>query len=503
MLRNISSNWGLVVFRMALVFYLTPFTINILGESQYGAWVLIASATSYLQMLALGMPMATVQFLTRFSASGRQEELNRTAGSVAGMYLLIGLGTLLVGTVLFFVFDRVYDIPPAFRHEARIAFALVVLNIAMSFMGQLPYGMLAAHEDFVIRNRIQIGGLTLRLGLTVALLTAHASLVWLAVAQIATFLFEFSIATWVTRRRYPEIRVSLANFEWRMVREIFTFSMFALVLHVGGQLIFESSSLVIGGFLPLSDIAPFAVAASLAIYLTEFMRGIGQVMMPKATALHVQDRMRELRAVYLKWSKISLSLSFAACTFLLVLGPRFLAWWIQPDYETTAGPVLQILMLGFLLFLPARAVALPILMGLGNPRVASFTFLGTGLANVGLSVWLVRAYGLPGVAIGATIPNVVFALTVFWLAGRVLGVSPLEFVRHVVIRPVLGALPVLMVLVWFRDGFGVRTLPELLLAGIAGVAVGGVVALLFVYRNDPYLDLPRELSARLRRFRAA
>ena len=47
---------------------------------------------------------------------------------------------------------------------------------------------------------------------------------------------------------------------------------------------------------------------------------------------------------------------------------------------------------------------------------------------------------------------------------------------------------------WFKFGVGVQTLPGLVGAGMAMVALFGVTAMLFVYRGDPYVDFtPRRL----------
>jgi len=58
--------------------------------------------------------------------------------------------------------------------------------------------------------------------------------------------------------------------------------------------------------------------------------------------------------------------------FLLVLGPRFIAWWVGRS-STIGGRSCQILMVSYLVFLPIRGVAF-ILMGLGKPRLPTIDF---------------------------------------------------------------------------------------------------------------------------------
>lgn len=501
MLKNVGSNWLLSVFGIGIAFFLTPFVIHTLGTERYGTWVLVASVTGYLSMLSLGIPMATVRFVAKDAAAGDQEAVNRTVGTCAGLYLIIGVASALVGAVLFAVWDRVYDIPLALRSEARWAFALVVLNISASFIGQLPYGILSAHQDFVTRNKVLMASITIRCGLTFALLSLDVSMVWLAVVQITGFVFEFTVASALVRRRYPGLRVRLSGFSPHLVREIFAFSAYVVILHAGMQLVFQSDSLVIGGFLPLSHIPHFAVASSLAVYLMEFVIGVGAVVMPTAAALQSQGRLPELRDLYLRWSKITVSLALISCAYLIVLGPRFIGWWIGPDFEKPSGEVLQILMAANIAFLPARGVALAVLMGLGKPRQATIAFLITGGANLALSLALVRPLGINGVAIGTAVPNVAFAAVVIALVHRELAVPWGEYLRYALSRTVIGAVPLFAFLLWLRDGVGVRGLAGLAAAGFATLGVGALIAFAYVFRGDERVGLERWLAARSRRVR--
>src|SRR3989449_9270370 len=229
----------------------------------------------------------------------------------------------------------------------------------------------------------------------------------------------------------------------------------------------------------------------------EFIIAIAAVVMPMATRLQTQGRSSELREIFLKWSKIAVSLTLMAGLFLIVLGPRFIAWWIDPAFEKPAGQVLQILMVSYLVFLPVRGVSLPILVGLGKPGLPTIGFLVAGALNLGLSVMLARPLGLAGVAIGTAVPNVLFAGLVLVHACRELGTPVAEYLRYVVPRATLGALPVLALLLWFKLGLEVRSLGGLAGAGVAmGLLLSGT-RVFFVYRNDPYVDLRGRL-ARLR-----
>ena len=497
MLKNVGSNWIVSLVTALATCLLTPFVLHSIGVEAYGTWVLITSVTGYLGLLALGVPMASVRYLAEHVAADDREGTNRAIGSCLGLYLLLGSAGLVVGAGLYVFFTFTYTVPPAILVDARIAFAIAVIYVSLWFAALLPEGIFAAHNDFVVRNVVRIAGVLLRVVLTVGLLTLDATLVVIAIVQFACIAFDFFVCWLVIRGRYPGTRLKLADFDRGMVRRIFSFSLFVLLLQAGMRLSFETDSLVIGAFKDVGSIPHFTVGNSLIVYLMEFILAIAAVVMPAATRCKAQGRMAELRETFLKWSKIALTLTLMFGMFLIVLGPRFIAWWIDPSFERPAGQVLQILMTSYLAFLPIRGVALPILMGLGKPRLPAFGFLAAGVLNLGLSVWLVGPLGLAGVALGTAIPNVLFAALVLVQACRELEISVGAFLRYVVPRALLGALPAFALLLWFKLGMEVRGFGELAIAGTAMTALFALTCVLFVYRNDPYIDLRRFALSRV------
>lgn len=488
MLRNVGSNWVLILVTIAASYLLTPFIIHRLGEEGYGTWTLITTLTGHISLLALGVPMACVRYLSQHVAAGDTRRMNQTIGSCVGLYCAVGVVAAVLGALLL-LFFRQYSIPEEWKGESLLAFWVMVVTVSASFMGFLPEGILFAHHDFVRRNVIRMAGVLLRTGLTIGLLALDASLVALASIQLTCLAFDFFVSWLIIRRRYPEVRIGLAGFNLGVVREIFSFSVWVLLLTAGARLSFESDALVIGAFMGVGAIPFYVVANSLIVYLIDFMTSIAAVVSPMTTKLNTEGRIDEVRAMFLKWSKVALSLTIMAGLFLCVLGPRFIAWWIDPSYEQPAGGVLQILMVSSFVFLPVRGVAVPILMGLGKPRMPALAFIAAGLLNVGLSMALIGPLGLAGVALGTAIPNVLFSLVVLAVVCRELDVSVAHWTRYVVPRATLGALPVLALLLWFRLGLQVQSLTGLLVAGIVMVLLFGLVWIGFVYRGDPYVDV--------------
>jgi len=275
-----------------------------------------------------------------------------------------------------------------------------------------------------------------------------------------------------------------------------------LLLTAGARLSFETDALVIGAIMGVGSIPFYVVANSLIVYVMDFVIAIAAVVAPMATKLNTTGESNQLREMFLKWSKVALSLTLMVGLFLIVFGPKFIGWWIDPSYERPSGQVLQILMVSSLVFLPIRGVALPLLMGLGKPKEPAVASVAAGLLNLGLSVVLARRFGLAGVAVGTAIPNVLFAAWVLVVACRALQLTVADYVKYVVPRAALGALPIVALLLWLKLALDIQTLAGLVGAGSVMVLFFGITWIFFVYRQDPYVDLRPHLG-RLRAWNKA
>ena len=225
--------WAVTLVTIAATYLMTPFVIHSLSQEGYGIWTLITSSpvTSACSPSACH-GMRAIPGPARGGA--RRTEGERSDRQLCGLYLMMGGVAVLVGAGLTGMFLAVYGPPPELQRDALVACGVMVLVVSSAFIGLLPEGIMFAHHDFVLRNVVRIGGVLLRLSLTIGLLTAHASLTALAVVQLFCFVFDFSLSWLLIRRRYPAVRISLRDFDWRMVRQILSFSLYVLLLEAPG-----------------------------------------------------------------------------------------------------------------------------------------------------------------------------------------------------------------------------------------------------------------------------
>ncbi|MAG57624.1 MAG: hypothetical protein CMJ83_15130 [Planctomycetes bacterium] len=497
MLRSVGSNWVRVLLTAASALVLQPYLLFALGE-QVNIWAVISSYTTVLTLLAFGIPMASSKIFATAVAKADHDELNAAIGSSASLYVLVGLAALVIGGISFLIFDASFLVRnwPDDLGDARMAFAVTVVFMALNFFAQLPYGVMTAHQDFVVANVIASCGLALKLASTIWLLSRVPSLTVLACITLGVLALEFCVAYLIMRRRYPYARIRFSDRTREQIKKVVGFSAWVLLLNLGIKLAFALDGVVLSWFGEWDDPWHYEAANKPMVMFIEFLVAIGAVAMPKVAQLLVSQDMVGIRAIYLQWTKVAFSLTLMAGLYLLVLGPEFLgAWMDEESYRLRSGPLLQVLMVSCFVFMPVRGVSLGVLIGLGKARTPGLLFLAMGIFNLALSLILVHPLGVMGVALGTAIPNVLFGMIIAGVVCKDIDLARGRFLWHVGGRAAIGAVPVVGALLAMKFWIEPRGRVMLVALGVAHCAIFALIWAGFVYRGDPHIDV----TGRLRR----
>ena len=90
MLKNIGSNWALALVQIIVMMQLTPVQVAALGPDANGAWLTIASLSGLLGLLILGVPMASVRFISQHAAAKDLDKVNEAVSTCLGICLALG-----------------------------------------------------------------------------------------------------------------------------------------------------------------------------------------------------------------------------------------------------------------------------------------------------------------------------------------------------------------------------------------------------------------------------
>jgi O-antigen/teichoic acid export membrane protein len=457
-------------------FVVTPAVLYGLGDSGYGGWLLITSFISYMRLLDLGTSAGTIKYGAGAQERGDTKGLASVMNTSAAIFLGIGVAATAITLGLTVLFRHVYP-----EVAGGQTFTILTLGGAMVIdLCLRPFtATLRMRSLHFVHDTIEIGSYAVfKLGFVLyfayAQLLSYRVLALLTLGETATRMLLVVVAALVVSpvaRRINPLRAEKA-----MVRKLANMGFAVSIVVVADIVRFQLDAGVIGYFMPTSpeSISIFGVGIRLASLAFSVLGVIGGTLMPRFSGLQAIDDNEGTNALLVKASRVTGFASSFLLVNLAVIGPHFLALWLRKPWIATSAKVLLIVLPAYyiaLLSVPAGVL----LMARGRLRGLTILTVTEAVANLTLSVLLVRPLGVIGVALGTAIPLALFRGIFFpFLLEAEVGLSPANYARmHA--RPVLvGALYLVLVgglayvpLPTYARLVGVSLLSTFVFAGIA------------------------------------
>jgi len=415
--RTVSMDYLVTFVELVIGVFMLPFNTAHLGQSAYGLWVLTASITFYFSMLNLGYGNALVKYVAQFRAQRDASGLNEIVSTMFFVFGGIGLVAYALGGVIALNLQNLFNITPEQVATGRTMLLVISAYIALGF----PFSVFGA-----LMNGFQRKYLNGIIGMSTSIIVAVVNVV---VLLLGYGLVELVIATTAVRilsyfgyrlnayRVFPSLHVSTRHVRLSRLKELTGFSAYMFLIDMANKLNYATDTLVIGVFMSTAAVALWAVAQrliELTQRLTDQLNGALFPVVVDSATLGNHDR---LKVVLMQGTRLSLAMVLPIATCLALLAEPLVLLWVGPQFSASV-PIIHILA-AVVTFRVGNATATTLLKGAGHHRLLAVSNLGIGVANLGLSVLLVRKYGLEGVAVGTLIPlSLVSILVLFPAACR-------------------------------------------------------------------------------------
>jgi O-antigen/teichoic acid export membrane protein len=378
-----------------------PFVVHALGDRMYGIWTLVATFSGYYGLVELGLSQAITRHLGHSLGSLDSEECNRVFNTSLRIYLALGGVALLVTAAL-------AAIAPLFCKSAEDAslFWKVILVLGVSLALQFPMkvykGVLEAHLRFDLTAGLDLLTLVIRTVFVVAIIFLGYKIVGLAWVTLLTGIPSMALSVYYTHKELPFLRVDSKYWGMETARTLFSYSAFSFIAHVAYIVRFRIDFLVVAAFLGLTAVTHYSIADKLMQYFIEFLTALFGVLPSVFSRLEGAQDFEGIKRTFFFGTKLSLSITSFFTFGFVAWGKPFITRWMGPSYGD-AYPVLVVLAVGLTFFL-WQTVSISLLYGTSRHKVLAIFNVIEAVANLALSLVLVRRYGIIGVAFGTTVP---------------------------------------------------------------------------------------------------
>src|SRR5215216_4672680 len=248
------------------------------------------------------------------------------------------------------------------------------------------------------------------------------------------------------------------------MREVTGFSAFILLIDLANKLNYSTDTIVIGAFMGTVAISIWAVAQRLITTAQSVTTQISGSLFPIVVDIATLGESERLRRVFLQGTRMSLAMVIPIAAGLSLLAQPLILAWVGPDFIASV-PLIYILAVAVTIRV-GNSTATTVLKGAGRHRLLAGSNLVMALANLGLSVVLVRKMGLVGVALGTLIPlGIVSIFLLFPAACRRAGISVMSALASAVWPAAWPVVPIALLLAATRNFLG-ATLPAVAMQAI-------------------------------------
>lgn len=481
-LKNVASSWGGLGVNIAVGFFLSPFILHHLGDDAFGLWILIFSLTGYYGIFDFGIRSSLIRYVSKFQATGDKEELARLINTSLFTYTCLGLA-LMIPTVLgSFYVDKIFHVPAEFLRDARILFFMVGTTLAVGFPLGMSGGILEGLQRFYLLNWTNIVGSLVRAALIVYVLRRGLGLLTVALITVSLPLIV-SAVRFVIAQRWLAIRYGWRYVDRDSFKQVANYGSVTFIIIVAARLRFKSDAVIIGTFLSAAAITHFSIGARLLDYAGETVSSLAQIFTPMSSQFHAAGDYDRLRKIFISGNRACAFVMFPMCIAFIVMGKSVIEAWVGPRY-VSSYIVLLILLIPTTLY-NAQSTSNRILFGMSLHKSLAVIVLIEGVANVILSVALVRPLGIAGDAIGTAIPLLCTAL--FFLPRhmcRRLEVPLQRFITQAYFYPAIFCVPMAFVLVLMQRSYYAHRYPQLIVNLLAGGITYAAGVLWFVVTHE-------------------
>lgn len=389
-------------------FFMMPFLITHLGESDYGVWILIGSITASLYIFDLGFTEAITRFV---GDSLNKKEFKRTNKVISTALLIYSLLAVLIFiSTLFIAFFAEYFVDEQTNLTLIQALILITgITLALEFPFKAFAGIAVSYLRYDLLSISRISVKILSTAVTVYLVyNGHGLLaiafISLAASQLGNWLY-YAISKYL----FKQINISPKHIDKELFKDILHFSKWTFLIDFSRIMKSRMDLFVIAAYLSTSILTTYYVALRLIEYTMQLLLKATNFTTPLFVKYHAEKNTQQIIEKLIIFTRFNLLVVGFTIGYFFLAGKSLIILWMGQSFDAeTAYQVLLVALLGRALSfisIPAGTV----LIALSKPKIISIVGLFESFFSIILILIAVAVLdlGVIGAAAGLSLPFVV------------------------------------------------------------------------------------------------
>ncbi|MBO4941350.1 MAG: polysaccharide biosynthesis protein [Clostridia bacterium] len=390
----------------------TPVMLRLLGQSEYGLYQLVYSVVAYLSLLSLGFGSSYVRFFSRYKVKEQNHEVEKLNGMFMTIFSVIAAICILCGGVMIKNAESIFGdgLTVDELHKTRILLAIMIVNMAVTFINSVFSSIMTAHEKFFFQRLVKFLRELFNPFLTLPFLfMGYGSVAMVAITTILSV--SGLVADGFFCIKKLKVRFRFSAFDFSLFKEMWRFTFFIFLGMIVDQLNWSVDKFLLGRMIGTSAVAVYGVAAQLNTLYITLSSAVSAVFIPRVNFIVAKNVDNSLLTdLFIRVGRIQFLVLGLVVTGYIVFGKEFIALWAGKGYS-------EAYLIGLLLMIPATV---PLVQNLGIEiqraknmhKARAVVYLLVAIGNVFVSIPCIKKWGTSGAAVGTaislTIGNILF-----------------------------------------------------------------------------------------------
>lgn len=381
----------------------TPVMLRLLGQSEYGLYQLVYSVVSYLSLLSMGFGSAYVRFYSRYKACDDHESIAKLNGMFMTIFCSISLICILCGSVMILNARTLFGtgLTDWELNKSKILMAIMVVNMALTFPNSVFHCSVTAHERFFFQKCLILLQNLLNPFLTLPLLLMGFGSV--GVVLIQTIL---TVGVLISNMYYCFRKLGISfrfrGFQFSLFKEMWFFTFFIFLNQIVDQANWSIDKFLLGRYAGTAAVAIYGVGAQINTMYIQMSTAISNVFVPMINRIVAESGDdRELSRLFTRIGRIQFMLMALILTGFAFFGQPFIRLWAGPGYDEAYYVTLFLIVPVTVALI--QNVGIEIQRAKNKHKARSVVYFGIAIANVVISIYLIRIFGTVGAAMGTAI----------------------------------------------------------------------------------------------------
>ncbi len=408
----------------------TPWMLRHIGQSDYG---LYSTATAFISYFTIDFGLSSVitRFVSKYRAEKNEEAVERLLGVVYKLYLALDVVILIsLGVVYCFLQQLFGNFTPDEMEKFRVIYLVVGGFTLISFPCTTLSGLLLSHERFfALKGTDFLSKFLVVLCMIVALTNGHGlyALVFVNIGvHLAIYIFRI-----LYLKKSVHLRIAWKYFDANLLKDIFSFSIWVMVLTFAERFIFNIEPTIVGALSGTVQTAIFSAGNTIEGYVWTLANAMNSLFLPKVSRMvtHDGEDRTQINAFLKRIGRIQIIIIGAVLFIFASMGYEFVRLWLGSDYQQAY--FIALLMIAPSFVIRTRDIAQSVAWAENKVKLLAGLQVLCAVVNVILSVVLVPRIGALGAGVSIFVGMVVAQIVgMHFLCTRVLHLDMWGFYKN-------------------------------------------------------------------------